>query len=106
MMEFVSRIGDGQVHHTATMAGRLLWEGSDPAALLETEEFALWPQLEAVQLHKYLEKHRARPLTTTWRLSETTGVSEIAFVDGDRQEFFGTIFSLFESSPLEQVLEA
>ncbi|ANL04643.1 MULTISPECIES: hypothetical protein [Rhizobium] len=105
MIEFISRIGDGQVHHTASMDGRLLWEGSDPAALLETEEFALWPQAEAVQLHKYLEKHCDLQLTTTWRLSETSGVSEIAFVNEDGREFFGTIFSLFESSPLEQVLE-
>lgn len=103
MIEFASQIGGGEVHHAATMDGRLLWSGADPTALLETEKFALWPQGEVVQLCEYLERHGDLSLTVNWLLSEESGVSGIAFVDGERQEFYGTIFSLFESSPLEQV---
>ncbi|MBC2804842.1 MULTISPECIES: hypothetical protein [Rhizobium] len=104
MIEFVSEIGDGQVLHTAFKAGRLLWEGSDPMALLETDEFTLWPHGEVVLLCEYLQKHSDLSLMARWRLSHTAGVSGIAFVDGNRQELYGTIFSLFESGPLEQVI--
>jgi len=105
MIEFVSEIGDRQVFHTAYRAGRLLWEGSDPMTLLETDEFALWPQGEVVQLCGYLQQHSDLSLTARWRLSQATGVSGVAFVDGNRHELYGTIFSLFESSPLELVLK-
>ncbi len=106
MLEFVSEIGDRCVYHTAYKDGRCLWEGADPMTLLDTDEYVLWPCGEVAPLCKYLQKHSDLSLTAQWRLSPTTGVSGIALIDETGRHLYGTIFVLFEGSPLEQIRRA
>ncbi|EJT05014.1 hypothetical protein [Rhizobium sp. CCGE 510] len=103
MIEFVSTTGNGTVQHEAFSHGRPLWEGDDPIALLGQDAYATWPLGEAEQLGRYLQKHSDIVVTMEWNLSQETGVLGIAIVKPDHIDFYGSIFSLFESGPLEQV---
>ncbi|KQZ44676.1 hypothetical protein [Ensifer sp. Root558] len=104
MIEFVSVTGDGRVHHKAFINGRLLWAGGDLMSLLGTDQFAAWPSGEAEGLARYLGNHSDIYVKMEWYLSKENGVSGIALVEDERIDFYGTIFSLFEAAPLEQVL--
>jgi len=103
MIELVSTTGGGNVHHTAFMSGRLVWEGDDLMTLLGADDFAAWPSGEAEGLGRYLHKHSDIVVKVEWYLSKENGVSGIAIVEDERIDFYGTIFSFFEAAPLEQV---
>lgn len=100
MIEFVSRIGEGTVHHKAFFKGCLLWAGDNLADLLDQDDFALWPSGEADGLHRYLMKNCDVVVTVEWYLSEKMGVFGIAIIYDNHIDFFGTIFSFFESGAL------
>lgn len=103
MIEFVSRTGAGAVHHEAYFKGRLLWSGDNPADIFDLDGFELWPSGEALELHKYLARNVDVFVTVEWFLSEKNGVHGIAIVEDAHIDFYGTIFSFFESGALGQI---
>ncbi|MDM9644778.1 hypothetical protein [Rhizobium sp. S163] len=106
MLEFISEVGDRRVHHIAYRDGQCIWEGPDPMTLLDMRDYVFWPCGEVMHLCDYLLKHSDLYLTAEWQLSPTTGVSGITFFDETGGHLYGTIFVLFEGSPLEQIRRA